>query len=69
MRREDHLFKTMSAVRCCLDACRQAPAPLTTLERFLQELRRDPKWDDNEIEEVERAARQAIRSQTGRQPC
>ena len=56
MRRADHLLKTMTAVRSCIAYC-HCDSPLTALERYLQELRLNPDWSDDEIAEVEHAAR------------
>jgi hypothetical protein len=64
MRREEKLLKTMSAVRTCLDECRETPTPLATLEDFVKGLRRDPQWREEEVEEVAATARRAIQVTT-----
>jgi hypothetical protein len=62
MRRTDHLLKTLSAVRRCLDECLHDANPLVALDKCLRELRLNPEWTDAEIEEVEATARKAIES-------
>jgi len=65
MRRADHLLKTMSAVRGCVEKCRQSPAPMATLDEYLDGLRHSPQWADSEVAEVEGFARRAIQATTG----
>jgi len=60
MLHEDHLLKTMSAVRGCISQCLRTPAPLSALDQYVQDLRRNPQWDDNEVAEVEATARRAL---------
>jgi hypothetical protein len=60
MRRDDHLFKTMSAAKTCIADCLQAPAPAVSLAKYLEFLRSDPQWSEAEITEVETTARKAI---------
>jgi hypothetical protein len=62
MRRADHLLKTMSALRRCLDECRHDATPLATLDKCVRQLRQNPDWTDAEVAEVEAAARRAIES-------
>ena len=69
MRRADHLMKTMSAVRGCVEKCRCSDAPLATLDEYLDGLRRNPQWDDSEVAEVESVARRAIEATTGNSPA
>jgi hypothetical protein len=60
MLHEDRLLKTMSAVKGCLAECLRTPAPLATLDNYVQGLRRSPQWDDKEVAEVEATARRAL---------
>jgi len=60
MRRDDHLFKTMSAAKVCITECLKAPTPLDSLAKYLEFLRSDPQWSDAEIAEVAATARKAI---------
>jgi hypothetical protein len=60
MRRADHLLKTMTALRDCLDKCLHDATPLQALSNCLQELRLNPEWTDAEIAEVESTARRAL---------
>jgi hypothetical protein len=60
MRREDTILKTMSALRECINECREAPAPLTVLEQFLEQLRADERWQDEEVRQLETTARRAL---------
>jgi hypothetical protein len=60
MRREDQVFKTMTAVRGFLNECLRAPAPMATLEQLVKGLRASPQWSDHEVRDVELAARRAI---------
>ena len=60
MRREDKLFKTMSAVQGCVRECLGTNRPLTTLKRYVQRLRQNPEWDKSEVDEVESVARRTL---------
>jgi hypothetical protein len=60
MLHEDRLFKTMSAVKGCIAECLRTPTPLSTLDHYLQGLRRNPHWNDREVAEVEATARRAL---------
>jgi hypothetical protein len=60
MRRDDHLFKTMSAAKICIAECLKAPSPHDSLEKHLAFLRSDSRWSEAEIAEVETTARKAI---------
>ena len=60
MRHEEQLFKTMSAVQCCLSECLRAPAPWSAFNQYVQTLRGNPQWNDREVAEVEAAARRAL---------
>jgi hypothetical protein len=60
MRRADHLLKTMTALRLCLEKCRRQPVPLAALEDYLCELRRNPDLCDAELAEIEATARRAL---------
>jgi len=62
MRRADQLLKTMTALRSCLETCREDATPLAALDKCLSRLRQDPDWTEAEIAEVETAARRAIQS-------
>jgi hypothetical protein len=66
MRRADHLLKTMSALRRCLDECRQDATPLVALDKWVKQLRQNPDWTDAEIAEVETSARRALESACSR---
>ena len=48
MRCADHLLKTMTALRCCIADCRCDSAPLVAMERYLQALRLNPDWSEEE---------------------
>jgi hypothetical protein len=60
MRHEDHVFKTMSAVQGCLGECLRDQSPFSALLRYVDGLRRNPQWQENEVAEVESAARRAL---------
>jgi hypothetical protein len=60
MRREDTLYKTMSAVQGCVQECLHTDAPLAALNRYIQRLRHSPQWAENEVAEVEAVARRAL---------
>jgi len=60
MRHTDHLFKTMSAAKVCIAECLKASSPLDSLEKYVDFLRSDPQWSDDEVNEVEQTARKAI---------
>jgi hypothetical protein len=62
MRRADTLLKTMTAVQSCLSECLREAFPLDALQRYVDRLRRDPQWQDAELQEVETTARRAILS-------
>jgi len=62
MRRTEHLLKTMTALRHCIDDCRCNPNPLTALEKRIEQLRLHSEWTEAEIAEVEQAARRALQS-------
>ena len=57
---EDQILKTMTAVRGCISECLRTDAPLSTLNQYVQRLRRNPQWEETEVAEVEAAARRAI---------
>jgi hypothetical protein len=63
MRREERLFKTLTALKSCLQECRQNSNPLKALGDFVSRLRFDPTWKDSEVREVEAAAHRIIQSQ------
>lgn len=69
MRRDDHLFKTMSAAKVCISECLKASIPLDSLAEYLDFLRSDPQWTEAEIGEVEATARKAIDAATRRSPA
>jgi hypothetical protein len=60
MRRADHLLKTMSALRICLEQCRRQPSPLSALEEYLRNLRQNPDLNDADLAEIEATARRAL---------
>ena len=60
MRHEDQLFKTMSAVKGCVSECLRADSPWSALNHYVQGLRRNPQWNDDEVAKVEAAARRAL---------
>jgi hypothetical protein len=60
MRREDKLFKTMSAVQGCVRECLGTNRPLTTLRQYVQRLRQNPEWAESEVNEVEAVARRTL---------
>jgi hypothetical protein len=60
MRHEEQLLKTMSAVQGCLGECLRDQSPQSALARYLQNLRRNPQWNETEVAEVESAARRAL---------
>jgi hypothetical protein len=60
MRRAEHLHKTMTALRCCVEHCRKDPAPLAALEKNLQELRNSPDFSAADVAEIEALARRAL---------
>ena len=60
MRRADHLHKTMTALRCCVEQCRRDPAPLAALEKNLHELRQNADFAPADIAEIESLARRAL---------
>jgi hypothetical protein len=60
MRRDEHLLKTMSAVKVCIGECLKAPSPPDSLQKYLDSLRSDPQWNEAEIAEVEATAKKAI---------
>ena len=66
MRREDKLFKTMSAVQGCVRECLGANRPLTALKRYVQRLRQNPEWAEAEVNEVEAVARRTLEAATKR---
>jgi hypothetical protein len=68
MRRDDHLFKTMSAAKVCIAECLKARAPFDSLAKYLDFLRSDPQWSAAEVAEVEVTARKAINAATSRSP-
>jgi hypothetical protein len=63
MRREERLFKTLTALKTCLQECRQDPNPQRALGDFVSRLKFDPTWQDSEVREVEAAAQRIIQSQ------
>ncbi|HEY2412230.1 MAG TPA: hypothetical protein VGI40_08310 [Pirellulaceae bacterium] len=68
MRRDDHLFKTMSAARLCIAECLKASSPHDSLEKYLVFLLSDPQWSQAEVGEVEAVVRRAIQA-AGSQPA
>jgi hypothetical protein len=60
VRRSDQLFKTMSAVRQCVESCRRSNVPWAIMEEYVRALRLNPDWNDQEIAEVEAIARRAL---------
>ena len=60
MRRADHLLKTMTALRLCLEKCRRAPAPYEALEDRLRELKQNPDLTDADLAQIETTARKAL---------
>jgi len=60
MRRDDHLFKTMSAAKICIAECLKSSSPSESLAKHLDFLRSDPQWSEAEISQVETTARKAI---------
>jgi hypothetical protein len=60
MGNEERLNKTMTAVRGCIRECLQSAAPFAALDRYVDNLRRNPQWAESEITEVETTARRAI---------
>lgn len=67
MTHEQRLFKVMTAVRNCLDSCERSPQPTEALSRFVEHLRRDPCWNDSEVQEVEKTAGLALTAGRQRQ--
>ena len=59
MRRADHLLKTMTILRRCLEECRRDATPSAALDNYVGQLRQNPDWSDAEVAEVELAARRA----------
>jgi hypothetical protein len=49
-----------AAIRDCLDGIRPAESPLAHLAAFLDGLRADPTWTEDEIREVESALRRIL---------
>jgi hypothetical protein len=66
MRRDDQLFKTMSAAKACIAECLKSPSPHDSLAKYLGFLRADPQWSQEEVAEVETTARKVIDAATGR---
>ena len=60
MRHTDRLFKTMSAAKICIAESLKSPSPHDSLAKYLSFLRTDPQWADDEIAEVEAAAKKAL---------
>lgn len=60
MTHEQRLFKVMSAVRDCVQACGRSPSPNETLGRYVDRLRKDPCWNDSEVEEVKNTTEMII---------
>jgi hypothetical protein len=60
MTHEQRLFKVMSAVRDCLQTCGRSPAPKEALGYYVDRLRKDPCWNDSEVQEVKSTAEKAI---------
>jgi hypothetical protein len=65
MRRADHLLKTMTALRLCLEQCRRAPSPYEALEERLKDLRQNPDFSPDDLAEIEAAARRALANCSG----
>ena len=66
MRHEDQLLKTMSAVQGCLNKCLRAQSPWSELSHYVQGLRRNPQWNNDEVSKVEAAARRALEAASGK---
>lgn len=60
MRRADHLQTTMTALRLCIEHCRQSAAPLQALEQRLRELRQNPDLTSDDLAQIETNARRAL---------
>lgn len=60
MRRADQLLKVMSALRLCVEHCRQAASPLQALEQRLCELRQNPDLNSDDLNQIETTARRAL---------
>jgi len=60
MRRADHLLKTMTALRLCLEQCRRHTSPLAALDEYLRDLRQRPDLSAAELTELEATARRAL---------
>jgi len=50
---EEAAARINDAIRSCLERCYGDKTPLTTVAKFLSELRRDPGWSEAEIEGVQ----------------
>jgi hypothetical protein len=69
MRRADHLLKTMTALRQCVEHCRRAASPMDALNERLRDLRQNPDLSDADIEEIESTARRALAAYFGTSAC
>jgi len=69
MRRDDHIFKTMSAAKVCIAECLKSSSPYDSLRKHLGFLRSDPQWTHEEVAEVEITARKAIDAVACRTPA
>jgi hypothetical protein len=52
--------KVNAAVQQALAACRNSVAPIVALARVIDDLHADARWTDDEIREVENAARHIL---------
>ena len=51
--RDDNKVKVYGAVRTCLHRCYGASNPLVQATQFVDQLRCDPTWQDQEVNQVE----------------
>ena len=52
--------KIQSAVQECLDDCYSSSNPLDVVAQYMDRLRRNPLWNDAEIDRVELAVHQML---------
>jgi hypothetical protein len=50
---EEAAARINDAIRSCLERCYGDRTPLSTVAKFLSELRRNPAWHETEVEEVQ----------------
>jgi len=50
---QQQLTKVESAVRDCLDECRDSQTPFTQLAHWLDRLKADPTWSDGELRDFQ----------------